>query len=411
MSTDPYTKTRIILMNGTEFEANWFSHQFSRHCTDMDLRREIAVTRRVEKQQQMTISCLKPIDESPLETTIAYEQLAVDLTAILAKREPDAHVKMALDFALLEDFDHLYRYADLLEMDKGIRAEELVGRYTEIMPGRPTIAEHRYPYDNVKPMTNFKSASPITKLNVSIIDATVAQYGDYIVQSDVLELTSIDNTIVEATQLLGNQAGLTIDTIHRNILNSGSNVTYAPSIGADGTKTAIDSRANVDASCKMTAELVKRIVTKLKGKNAPKIDGYYVAIIHPHVAFDLMCDEQWIDVQKYATPENMLKGELGKLGGCRFVESTEAQIWKAGKGNCAVYSTLFLGANAYGITEITGGGLQTIIKQKGSAGTGDPLDQRSSIGWKTMTTAEILVNEYMVRCESGSSFSDTATAN
>ncbi len=179
MSTDPYTKTRVILMNGTEFEANWFSHQFARHCTDMDLRREIAVTRRVEKQQQMTIGCLKPIDETPLETTIAYEQLAVDLTAILAKREPDAHVKAALDFALLEDFDHLYRYADLLETDKGIRAEELVGRYTEIMPGRPTIAEHRYPYDNVKPMTDFKKASPITKLNVSIITAAEQQTMNY----------------------------------------------------------------------------------------------------------------------------------------------------------------------------------------------------------------------------------------
>ncbi len=179
MSTDPYTKTRIILMNGTEFEANWFSHQMSRHTTDMELRRELAVTRRAEKQQQMTIACLKPIDETPLETTIAYEQLAVDLTAILAKREPDAHVKMALDFALLEDFDHLYRYADLLEMDRGIYAEKLVGGYTEIMPGRPTICEHRYPYDNIKPHTDFKTADPITKLNVSIITAAEQQTMNY----------------------------------------------------------------------------------------------------------------------------------------------------------------------------------------------------------------------------------------
>ena len=178
-STDPYTKTRIILMNGTEFEANWFSHSFARKCLDMDLKRELALTRRVEKQQQMTIGCLKPIDETPLETTIAYEQLAVDLTAILAKREPDIHVKQALDFALLEDFDHLYRYADLLEMDQGIKAERLVGRYTEIMPGRPTISEHRYPYDNVKPASNFKTASPITKLNVNIITAAEQQTMNY----------------------------------------------------------------------------------------------------------------------------------------------------------------------------------------------------------------------------------------
>jgi len=178
-SVDPYTKTRIILMNGTEFESNWCSHQFARHVADNDLRREIAVTRRVEQQQQKILATLKPISESILETTISYEQLAVDLTAILAQREPDAHVKMALDFALLEDFDHLYRYADLLEQDKGIRAEQLVGRYTEIMPGRPTIAEHRYPYDNVKPWTDFKTAAPITKLNVGIITAAEQQTMNY----------------------------------------------------------------------------------------------------------------------------------------------------------------------------------------------------------------------------------------
>ena len=121
-TVDPYTKTRIILMNGTEFEANWFSHQLQRHTTNMDLRRELALTRDVEKQQQLKISLLKPCNESALEHTISYEQLAVDLTAELAKRECDCYVKKALDFALLEDFDHLYRYANLLEMDQGLIA-------------------------------------------------------------------------------------------------------------------------------------------------------------------------------------------------------------------------------------------------------------------------------------------------
>ena len=138
--TDPYTKCRIILMNGTEFEAVWFSHQFQRHCPNNDLRRELALTRRIEQQQQKKISNLKPIDESILEQTISYEQLAVDLTAALANMEQDPHVKAAMDFALLEDFDHLYRYANLLEMESGIAAEQLVGGYTEIMPG---AAYHR----------------------------------------------------------------------------------------------------------------------------------------------------------------------------------------------------------------------------------------------------------------------------
>ena len=248
------------------------------------------------------------------------------------------------------------------------------------------------------------------KLSVSIIEAEVSQYGDYIEQSDVLELTAIDPTIVEATQLLGNQAGLTLDTIVRDIINSGTNVYFAPEIAADGTETEITRRADLNNDCKLTANLVRKIVAFLKGNNAPKIDGYYVAIIHPYVAYDLMSDPEWMEVQKYATPENMLKGEIGKLAGCRFVESTEAKIWKDGESP-AVFSTLFIGANSYGVTEITGGGLETIIKQKGSAGTADPLNQRSSVGWKAMRTAEILIPAYLVRCESGSSFGATAQAN
>ncbi len=177
--TDPFTKTRIILMNGTEFEAVKFSHCFARQTYDNDLRRELAMVRRSEQSQQKILSCLKPKDESPLEHTISYEQLAVDLTAILAQREPDINVKNALDFALLEDFDHLYRYADLLEMDRGIYAEHLVGRYTEIMPGRPTISEHRHPFDNVKYPIENKTASPVTRLNVAIITAAEQQTMNY----------------------------------------------------------------------------------------------------------------------------------------------------------------------------------------------------------------------------------------
>lgn len=177
-TVDPYTKCRIILMNGTEFEANWFSHQFARHTQDNDLRRTLAMSRRVEKQQQMKIANLKPGDENILEHTIGYEQLAVDLTAAMARRETDPGVKKALNFALLEDFDHLYRYADLLEMEQGVRAEHLVGNYTEIMPGRPTISEHRWPIDDIRfPIS--KDASLLTKLQVGIITAAEQQTMNY----------------------------------------------------------------------------------------------------------------------------------------------------------------------------------------------------------------------------------------
>ena len=174
-SADPYTKLRIILMNGTEFEANWFSHQFSRHCNVNDLRREIALVRRVEQQQQKKLSSLKPVDESVLETTIGYEQLAVELTANLAKREKDPYVKMTLDFALLEDFDHLYRFSDMLMHDMNIDASGLVAKRTEITPGRPTIAEHRFPEDDVRRACDNKKADPLTRLHASIITAAEQQ--------------------------------------------------------------------------------------------------------------------------------------------------------------------------------------------------------------------------------------------
>ncbi|HKL93712.1 MAG TPA: hypothetical protein VJZ69_00320, partial [Clostridia bacterium] len=105
--------------------------------------------------------------------------LAVDLTAILGAREPDKYVKKALDFALLEDFDHLYRYADLMDLEHGMHAERLVGDYTEIMPGRPTISEHRFPYDDVRRFVDNKTADPITKLNISIITAAEQQTMNY----------------------------------------------------------------------------------------------------------------------------------------------------------------------------------------------------------------------------------------
>ncbi len=176
---DPYTRVRCILMNGTEYEAVWSKHHANRHCGDNDIRRAVGLIRSCEQQQQKLIAALKPADENVLETTIGYEQLAVDLTAILAQRQTDQHVKDALDFALLEDFDHLYRYANLLETDMGLHAEKYVGSYTEIMPARPTVAHHRHPFDNIKKPISNMSALPITKCDVSIITAAEQQTMNY----------------------------------------------------------------------------------------------------------------------------------------------------------------------------------------------------------------------------------------
>ena len=264
-----------------------------------------------------------------------------------------------------------------------------------------------------------KALTPLTegvtptgnKLNVSSVSATVEQYGDYIEQADLLELTAVDNTIIEATKQLSAQAGLTMDTIVRNEIVGGTNVLYCPKVSADGTETTVTSRGAIDGTSLLRVKDVFKAAAELKAMNAPKIDGYYVGIIHPYVAYDLMQEagNQWMEVQKYATPENMLKGEIGCLGGVRFVESTEAKIWNEGANGAAVFATLIIGADAYGVTSVNGVGVEHIVKQKGYGN--DPLNQRSSVGWKGLKTAKRLVEEYLIRIESGSAFSATAKAN
>ena len=330
------------------------------------------------------------------------------------------------------------------------------------------------------------------KLNVSSVSCTVDQYGDYVEQTDMLELTAVDNTIVEATKELAAQAGLTLDTVVRNEIVGGTNIMYVPSLDDKDREQEVTSRADVTADCKMRVKDVFRAAAELKAVNAPKINGSYVAIIHPYVAYDLMQDaaEQWIGIQKYADPDKILRGEIGTLGGVRFVESTEAKVYGpaeisdgisrltvktaissssasvavnepltaktfatpvpvyvngtentitaisvsggtatvtlgtavaslsagavicgkgAGKDGSAVFCTLFIGENAYGVTDVEGGGLEHIVKQRGYGN--DPLNQRSSVGWKATKTAKRLIEEYMIRFETGSAFSDTADEN
>ena len=356
-----------------------------------------------------------------------------------------------------------------------------------------------------------KASKPLTEgvtpdggsLSVTKVTADVSQYGYYVTLSDVLMLTAIDNTLVETTRLLGNQAGSTLDTVTREVLNAGTSVMYA---------NGKESRSLLDSDSKLCVDDIFRAARFLKAQNAPKIDGGYVAIVHPDVSYDLMRDEEWVDVNKYSNAENIFEGEIGKIAGVRFVETTEAKIFHskdltanfrnltiasyspsatdtnaefgstskykivlsenitsedaanligrkvqiynpdsvkpgvvylsavilgatsssktiwldasvmpspmpvtpsegntihpgdAGAEGRDVYSTLVLGANAYGVTELTGGGLEHIVKQLGSGGTADPLNQRATAGWKGTKVAELLVDNYITRIESVSSF-------
>ena len=265
-----------------------------------------------------------------------------------------------------------------------------------------------------------KATTPLTEgvtpdgqtMNVSTVTAEVKQYGGWVPITDTLQLTSIDNNILQATKIIASQAGRTLDTIVRDVLAGGTNVIYAPKIGEDGAETAVTSRATLDATCQLTSDLIARAATQLKAMNADPIGTSFVGIIHPYVAYELRRDPDWIDVHKYAQPDEIYNGEIGTLHGVRFVETSEAKIWK-GTGcpaGLAVFSTLILGAHAYGSTEIEGGGLEHIVKQLGYGD--DPLNQRASVGWKAHKTAERLVEQYMVRIESCSArYSATAEAN
>lgn len=252
-----------------------------------------------------------------------------------------------------------------------------------------------------------KALTPLTEgvtpegqeMKVTKLEATVKQYGGFVALSDLLILTAIDNNIVEASELIGSQAGRTLDTISREVMNAGTNVQYA--------EGQVTSRAAITSDMKLTVKAVKKAVRFLKKQNAKRINGYFYGIINPDCSFDLTEDEKFVEVAKYKNPERIYNGEIGAIEGVRFVETTEAKIFaEAGASGIDVYSTLILAANAYATTKIKGGGLETIIKQLGSAGTADPLDQRATVGWKALKVTEILSQQYMVRIESASTFND-----
>ena len=243
----------------------------------------------------------------------------------------------------------------------------------------------------------------------------VYQYGGWVPLTDMVQMTTIDNNVVQATSVLASQSGRTMDTIVRDILCGGTNVIYAPKIGTGGAETPVTSRAGLDATAQLTVDLIDQAVAQLKVQNADPIGsagGSYVAIIHPYAAYDIKKDPNWVEAHKYASPEEIFEGEIGKINNVRFVETSEAKIW-TGTGcpsGLAVFGTLVLGAHAYATTELEGGGLQHIVKQLGYGD--DPLNQRASVGWKAVKTAERLSEQYMVRIESCSArYSAKAKAN
>ena len=241
-------------------------------------------------------------------------------------------------------------------------------------------------------------------LNVTTVEGTVKQYGDWIQLSDMLQMTAIDNNVVQATKLLSSQAGRTLDTVTREVLAGGTNVIYAPKV-VDGAETEVLSRSTLTPECVLTPFVVMRAAATLEAMNTPKINGSYVLITHPYCRETLQESPGWVDVVKYKEGNNTFSGEIGKIGDVRVVTTSEAKI--INDSTCpvveestyySVFTSLLLGANAYGVTMLENGGLQHIVKQLGYGE--DPLNQRSSCGWKATSVAVRLCEEYMVRIES-----------
>ena len=241
-------------------------------------------------------------------------------------------------------------------------------------------------------------------LTVTTVEGTVKQYGDWIQLSDMLQMTAIDNNVVQATKLLSSQAGRTLDTVTREVLAGGTNVIYAPKV-VDGAETEVLSRSTLTPECVLTPFVVMRAAATLEAMNTPKIDGSYVLIIHPYCRETLQESPGWVDVVKYKEGNNTFSVEIGKIGNVRVVTTSEAKV--INDSTCpvvesttyySVFTSLLLGANAYGVTMLENGGLQHIVKQLGYGE--DPLNQRSSCGWKATSVAVRLCEEYMVRIES-----------
>lgn len=234
-------------------------------------------------------------------------------------------------------------------------------------------------------------------LSITAIKSQLKQEGDFVVISDVLDMQGKDPVITETSELLGEQAALTVDTRIRDEIVAGTNVLYA------GDATSTDEIIATDV---FTGALVKKAVRELKKENIkPFADGYYHSTIDAEQAYDLMNDTAtggWIDASKYAAAKKLLSGEIGEYGGVRFKVTSNTKV-KTNATSVPVHCGLIYGKDSYGVPEIdSGAGKPSIIvKAKGSSGTADPLNQRSSVGWKNMFTSKRLNELGIVRVETG----------
>jgi hypothetical protein len=180
LDDDAFTRVRVLLLNGIEAESVRFQHACARMNGDLQL--PLARIRRVEQHQQTLIHWLLPPDQSPLETTLGYEQLAIEVTASVAQHEPDPLLAAVYRFGMLEDFDHLYRFAALADRLEAKDPNTLTQSYTDIRPGRPTRVQHRAPEDDLRAPYDRAHAAPLSKLNALTLLSAKQQTHTYYMQ-------------------------------------------------------------------------------------------------------------------------------------------------------------------------------------------------------------------------------------
>lgn len=245
-----------------------------------------------------------------------------------------------------------------------------------------------------------------TVLAITDVTSTVAQYGDYVTVTDFLQITTLDPLASETADVLGQQAGNSLDQLCRDVLVAGTTVQYS---------STATTRATVTSSMKISRQEIREAVRTLQNNDASKItrmvnptDGFntsplnacFVGIITENTLYDLKNETGWIPVQEYASQKDIMEGEIGAMDDVRFIMTTNAKIFaSAGSGSIDVHGTLILAKDYYGISRISGEAMKSISKPLGSAGSADPLDQRATMGWKATFVTTRLNENFCVRIE------------
>jgi N4-gp56 family major capsid protein len=274
------------------------------------------------------------------------------------------------------------------------------------LPGRQgnQISWRRFNALTPSVATLTEGVTPVSSsISITEVTATVSQYGAFCTVSDMLNMMGIDPVIQETLEVIGQHAGESIETVIQDIIEAGTSVLYA-------TGSARSSQA---AASPITLALLRKAVRTLDANNTQRFmgptqnktvgTGHYLAFVHPRAVYDLQNDSEWKNHQQYQASEKLYNGEIGEIFGVKIIQTTLAPVF-AGEGDSSadVYGTIVVGQNAFGVVDVAGTGkFKTVVKQLGSAGSEDPLDQRATIGWKSQFVSKILNNNFMTRIEAG----------